>query len=1125
MRLRLTGWIVVITLFIISPLLAQGQDCNCKYTVDASMTYMDAALSWPDLGPGDTLCVQAGVRNRLFIKNIQGAPGKPVTIINCGGQVIFDNTTSSEGAFSVVASQYFRISGTGSPQHRYGFFLRTNKKGSSMHLSYSDYELDHVEIGDAGFAGVMSKIDPHCNNPEYWRGNFVMQNISIHDNYIHHTHGEGLYIGNTSFAGKQTSECGTLLPHELHHVRIYNNRIEDTGADGLQLSCATQDVEVYNNHIERFGTDPFAPHQNQGLIIGGGSSGKYYNNRIINGTGSGISCFGLGRIELFNNLIYRPDGYGIFVDERSDMPKGSGYLVAHNTIVEPGLDGFRIYSLNAENSRLANNIIAQPNRLPKKHIKYSYTSIRKGVDITLKNNAFVASTADVKFKNLKTFDLSLTKASPARKIGKLLSEVRADIAGTQRGNGGSVDAGAYEFLDTKTNIAPKVYAGKDIKAVLSAGSLELSGTASDADGNIVSTTWEQISGHELNIVDPSSLWTLVNNLQAGNFTFKLTVKDNSGATAEDLVKVKVTDDTENDGNDDDDSNGRDINTTDRLLVNFNYGDNAPAPWNNFNQNPDAGDKLANLKSENGAKSSVKITLMTPWGFKPVGSHGYNSQGTVTGNNSGIVEDQVLKTCIWSALDSPELIEISGLDANATYNFKMTGSRKGSGDRTTLYTINDVTVSLNATNNTQNLVSFDFIQPSAEGKVNLYVQKGKYSQYAYINALIIEKNGSANNSSVAATDIEVSKVTHTKAAISWRDNEKGEDGYEVAISSNGKDYTVVGKANANQTQYSLNNLKPETAYYLTITTIKGSERVQSSPVQFKTFKALEGILVNFNYGYNVESPWNNVDAQPVAGVQLTNLTDSKNNPSNISLKLDTRWGWKNSQSGGYNANGTFSGSNSGVYPDYVMKTCFWTQRTEGAELLVEGLEPSRSYTFKLFGGRRGTGNKATMYTINGEKSTINAAQNTTEVATFYNVHSDEKGTLKVYVNQANGSEYAYLNAMEIIPSGASAYSNAATEAYTERKLTETNYSNFSLYPNPAVDHIVVEYDNQTIGDQLVLQVIDLSGQVRETVNYEVNGSSSELKIDLFELNLASGIYILKVGNQTNMTSETIRFMIR
>ncbi len=431
--------------FCASPLLAQGQDCNCKYTVDASMTYMDAALSWPDLGPGDTLCVQAGVRNRLFIKNIQGAPGKPVTIINCGGQVIFDNTTSSEGAFSVVASQYFRISGTGSPQHRYGFFLRTNKKGSSMHLSYSDYELDHVEIGDAGFAGVMSKIDPHCNNPEYWRGNFVMQNISIHDNYIHHTHGEGLYIGNTSFAGKQTSECGTLLPHELHHVRIYNNRIEDTGADGLQLSCATQDVEVYNNHIERFGTDPFAPHQNQGLIIGGGSSGKYYNNRIINGTGSGISCFGLGRIELFNNLIYRPDGYGIFVDERSDMPKGSGYLVAHNTIVEPGLDGFRIYSLNAENSRLANNIIAQPNRLPKENISYSFISIRNGVEIQIETNLFTDEAEQVGFLDWENLNFKLLEKSAAVDQATFIEQIDFDIDQTGRPYNNASDIGAFEF--------------------------------------------------------------------------------------------------------------------------------------------------------------------------------------------------------------------------------------------------------------------------------------------------------------------------------------------------------------------------------------------------------------------------------------------------------------------------------------------------------------------------------------------------------------------------------------------------------------------------------------------------------------------------------------------------------
>lgn len=41
----------------------------------------------------------------------------------------------------------------------------------------------------------------------------------------------------------------------------------------------------------------------EGIIIGGGTKCKCYNNIIKDGKGSGINVFGLGDIYIFNNLI------------------------------------------------------------------------------------------------------------------------------------------------------------------------------------------------------------------------------------------------------------------------------------------------------------------------------------------------------------------------------------------------------------------------------------------------------------------------------------------------------------------------------------------------------------------------------------------------------------------------------------------------------------------------------------------------------------------------------------------------------------------------------------------------------------------------------------------------------
>ena len=226
----LTGSILFLLSLLSTPALAQ--DCGCTVTITPSQTFLRAS-DLPTVKPGSTVCIKGGVRGRLKLIGFKGTATAPITFKNCGGQVIFDNT-SLDGTFIFENSRYFRVTGTGDPQYKYGFLIRTATKGSAMGVTESDFEIDHVEIASAGFAGIISKIDPNCYNTQYHRANFVMQNVSIHDNYIHHTKAEGMYIGNTAYSGVSTS-CGTLKPHEIHNLRIYNNRIENTGADGLQV--------------------------------------------------------------------------------------------------------------------------------------------------------------------------------------------------------------------------------------------------------------------------------------------------------------------------------------------------------------------------------------------------------------------------------------------------------------------------------------------------------------------------------------------------------------------------------------------------------------------------------------------------------------------------------------------------------------------------------------------------------------------------------------------------------------------------------------------------------------------------------------------------------------------------
>ncbi|HWJ27805.1 MAG TPA: PKD domain-containing protein, partial [Flavisolibacter sp.] len=89
------------------------------------------------------------------------------------------------------------------------------------------------------------------------------------------------------------------------------------------------------------------------------------------------------------------------------------------------------------------------------------------------------------------------------------------------------------------NKLPQVNAGTDQAITLPLNTVTLKGTASDADGSIVSYLWEKLSGPACTIATPGAAQTSVTGMQQGSYSFKLTVTDNMGATASDTVSVVV----------------------------------------------------------------------------------------------------------------------------------------------------------------------------------------------------------------------------------------------------------------------------------------------------------------------------------------------------------------------------------------------------------------------------------------------------------------------------------------------------------------------------------------------------------------------------------------------------------
>ena len=96
---------------------------------------------------------------------------------------------------------------------------------------------------------------------------------------------------------------------------------------------------------------------------------------------------------------------------------------------------------------------------------------------------------------------------------------------------------------TTANQAPIANAGANKTVHLPTTSVTLYGSAKDNDGSIASYKWTQYGGAYAAIGNSTSAAATITGLKAGSYYFRLTVKDNAGATDYDNVLVSVSSST------------------------------------------------------------------------------------------------------------------------------------------------------------------------------------------------------------------------------------------------------------------------------------------------------------------------------------------------------------------------------------------------------------------------------------------------------------------------------------------------------------------------------------------------------------------------------------------------------
>ncbi|MCE7891419.1 MAG: right-handed parallel beta-helix repeat-containing protein [Sorangiineae bacterium PRO1] len=432
-------------LTLLVPFRALAADCGCDHSIPTSQT----SVSGTALGvkPGDVVCIEAGKRPFLILEDLVGTEAAPVTIKNCGGRVEIANADKGYGLL-VNRCKYFRLTGTGDAGHEYGFDVSATRTGPDYSASgvpvgdlSSDYEIDHLEVHHTGFAGFILKTESRCDGSANL-GKFVQKNTRVHHTWVHDTGGEGFYVGSTGYGGRKFDCSGVetvLYPHEHDGVYLHDNRIEDTGWDGLQVGVTPKNCEVYANLIRRVGKTATDSVQTRGIQIGGASACKIYDNTLIGGPTIGIFVLGAAATWVANNLVvdFAEDGiYGN--DQKLAAIGGSSYAFVHNTIVRSGGAGLRLFGNLTQGNAVVNNLFVESGA------KYG---IGGDVDATDAGNLELGSVAEALFEDPASDLYRLQASSPARDVGVVLPSfgVSDDHDGVARD--GKPDVGSFEYTD------------------------------------------------------------------------------------------------------------------------------------------------------------------------------------------------------------------------------------------------------------------------------------------------------------------------------------------------------------------------------------------------------------------------------------------------------------------------------------------------------------------------------------------------------------------------------------------------------------------------------------------------------------------------------------------------------
>ncbi|RZO65217.1 MAG: right-handed parallel beta-helix repeat-containing protein [Sandaracinaceae bacterium] len=258
-------------------------------------------VDWETL---DRLYIPAGHYPFIRLGNLpaRDRDARPLVVTNLGGQVRVGGLghhylfVIEGGSGFVLSGRYDPVSRTGDaafPGHRdnayantagrYGFLIddahaESGRSGLGVGGGASDFELEFIEIRGVGFAGMLIKTDDDASA--------TMRDVWIHDNYIHDTVSEGMYLGSTQ----------SQPQHTLEGFDVSYNRVLRAGTESIQLGQLAGDNEVHHNVFGPSAIDwrdAFQRFQDGNLQVSIRSGvTRVHHNVFLGAAGSMVGLFG-----------------------------------------------------------------------------------------------------------------------------------------------------------------------------------------------------------------------------------------------------------------------------------------------------------------------------------------------------------------------------------------------------------------------------------------------------------------------------------------------------------------------------------------------------------------------------------------------------------------------------------------------------------------------------------------------------------------------------------------------------------------------------------------------------------------------------------------------------------------